>query len=89
MRVMQQLPLFRSHEGIFARPLVKKSAQSMPAHKWWAQFGGGVPELQNVAVKVLSQTTASSFAERNWSTYDFIHSKKSKSADSRQLEQRN
>ena len=32
--------------------------------------------MQNVAVKVLSQVTSAGSCERNWSTFDFIHSKK-------------
>jgi len=35
--------------------MVKTAAKGMPAHTWWSTFGGGVPELQHVAVKVLSQ----------------------------------
>jgi len=40
--------------------------------KNWSQ----TPELQNIAVKVLSQVTSAGSCERNWSTFDFIHSKK-------------
>ncbi len=35
-----------------------------------------VPELQSVAQKVLSQISCASVCERNWNTYDFIHTKK-------------
>ncbi|XP_058750554.1 uncharacterized protein LOC131623560 [Vicia villosa] len=34
------------------------------------------PKLQSIALKLLSQPTSSSSAERNWSTYGFIHSLK-------------
>jgi hypothetical protein len=47
----------------------------MAAHAWWGLYGGGCPELQRVAVRVLSQVISSSASERNWSTYGFIHSK--------------
>jgi hypothetical protein len=52
---LQQLSLFRNSTGLFAREMVKAAANSMPAHTWWLTFGGGIPELQNVAIKVLSQ----------------------------------
>jgi len=39
-------------------------------------FGAHVPDLQKVAVRVLSQVSSASACERNWSTFDFIHSKK-------------
>ena len=56
--VLQQLTKFRDSTGIFSRETVKVAAKQMPAHSWWATFGGGVPELQNIAVKVLSQVIA-------------------------------
>jgi hypothetical protein len=52
---LQQLTLFRNSTGIFSRDMVKAAAKNMAAHTWWSTFGGGVPELQSVAVKVLSQ----------------------------------
>jgi len=39
-------------------------------------FGAHVPELQQVAIRVLAQVTSASHCERNWSTFDFIHTKK-------------
>jgi len=48
----------------------------MPGWKFWQQWGQQVLELQTVGVTVLSQCSAASACERNWSTYDFIHSKK-------------
>ena len=64
IHAMNQLATFRSREGIFARPLVQAAAKTMPAHKWWSQFGDGVPALKKVAVRVLAQVTASSDAEK-------------------------
>jgi hypothetical protein len=39
-------------------------------------YGSHVQELQQVAVRILSQVSAAVACERNWSTYDYIHSKK-------------
>jgi len=39
-------------------------------------FGAHVPDLQRVAVRVLSQVSSASACERNWSTFEFIHTKK-------------
>ena len=52
------------------------AAKEMPSHKWWISFGAQSPELQNIAVKVLSQITSAGSCERNWLTFDVIHSKK-------------
>ncbi|KAI8556211.1 hypothetical protein RHMOL_Rhmol05G0234700 [Rhododendron molle] len=43
--------------------------------EWWIHYGISAPQLQKVAVKVLSQTTSSSNCERNWSTFSLIHTK--------------
>ena len=43
---------------------------------WWEQFGIDTPELQKFAVRVLSQCCSATWCERNWSVFEFIHSKK-------------
>ena len=53
----------------------RTNASRMPAWKWWQQYGAAVPELQGVAIKILSQCSSACSCERNWSTYGFIHNK--------------
>jgi hypothetical protein len=53
-----------------------KAAADMPAWKWWAVYGKRAPELRRVAMRVLACTAVSSSCERNWSTFEFIHSRK-------------
>ncbi|XP_054808712.1 uncharacterized protein LOC129310823 [Prosopis cineraria] len=36
-------------------------------HEWWSFYGSSVPKLQNLAMRILSQTSSSSSCERNWS----------------------
>ena len=74
--ITNQLNNFRSSQGIFARPVAKAAASTMPAHQWWHSFGSGVPELQRFAIRVLSQTATSSAAERNWSLFGFFQNKR-------------
>ncbi len=73
---MNQFADFRSKKGVLGRPLAINAAPTMPAYSWWQTFGAGVPQLQMVAVKVLAQPSSACACERNWSTYDFIHSKR-------------
>ena len=40
---------------------------------WWSNYGSSLPMLQTLALKLLGQPCSSSCAERNWSTYGFIH----------------
>ncbi|XP_073046049.1 uncharacterized protein [Primulina eburnea] len=47
----------------------------MSPTKWWVIHGASTPTLQSLALKLLGQPS-SSCCERNWSTYNFIHSLK-------------
>ncbi|CAL5350209.1 unnamed protein product [Camellia sinensis] len=64
-----------TNQETFGTPLAQRAwKQSNPA-EWWIIHGSCAPELQKIAVKVLSQTTTSSHYERNWSTFSLIHTK--------------
>ncbi|KAL6557522.1 hypothetical protein OROMI_017872 [Orobanche minor] len=43
---------------------------------WWNAFGGLHIELQSLAMRIISLCCSSSGCERNWSTFEFIHTKK-------------
>ena len=43
---------------------------------WWEQFGNDTAELQKFAIRVLSQCYSATGCERNWSVFEFIHSKR-------------
>mmetsp|Transcript_53518 Transcript_53518/g.73365 ORF Transcript_53518/g.73365 Transcript_53518/m.73365 type:complete len:179 (-) Transcript_53518:128-664(-) len=47
---------------------------AMEPSQWWTMYGKHVPMLASLAQQVLSQPTAASAAERNWSVYGQIHS---------------
>ena len=53
----------------------------------WNFYGGALPHIQKLAIKVLSQVASSSSAERNWSTYGFIHSMKRNRLGSKKAEE--
>ena len=76
VKAVQQHATYRAGQGLFARPMAMAAAKDMPAHRWWLSFGSHVPELQKVAVRVLSQVSSALACERNWSTFDFIHTKR-------------
>jgi hypothetical protein len=75
-KALQQLAQFRNQEGLFGKPGIQAAMRAMPEWKFWQQWGQQVPELQTVGVTILSQCSADSTCECNWSIYDFIHSKK-------------
>ena len=44
-------------------------AKEMPAHEWWELIGAELPELQAVAMKVLSKRSSACAVERLWSLF--------------------
>ncbi|KAI9112920.1 hypothetical protein K1719_016034 [Acacia pycnantha] len=54
---------------------IRQRNKSAPA-LWWKSYGAQVPNLRNLAVRVLGLTCSASGCERNWSTFEHIHSKK-------------
>lgn len=43
---------------------------------WWEDYGADSPELQRLAIRILSQGCSSSSCERLWSSFAHIHTKK-------------
>ncbi|KAH1055987.1 hypothetical protein J1N35_034052, partial [Gossypium stocksii] len=56
---------------------------------WWLVHGASIPLLQNLALKLLGQPLSSSFCERNWTTYLFIHSMRRNKIDPQRVEDLN
>jgi hypothetical protein len=67
---------FRRFLGSFSGDSVREHARDMPGHVSWDVHGGCAPELQSVAVKLLSQSPSSSPTERNWSDFDYLKNKR-------------
>nr|KYP59271.1 hypothetical protein KK1_014703 [Cajanus cajan] len=44
--------------------------------QWWESYGCGAPNLQKLAIRVLSQTCSALGCEHNWSVFEHIHSKR-------------
>lgn len=60
--------------GGFAKKHLWSGLNQMPIN-WWNLLKSRYPLLSSVAIKVLSIPASSAASERNWSTYNFIHSK--------------
>ncbi|XP_054782640.1 uncharacterized protein LOC129289919 [Prosopis cineraria] len=74
--MMKQLTLYRDHKESFDKTLCHRVAQKLDPYEWWSFYGSSVPELQNLAMRILSQTSSSSGCERNWSLFERIHTKR-------------
>ncbi|XP_077223765.1 uncharacterized protein LOC143857234 [Tasmannia lanceolata] len=76
--IRRQLYDFIGRVGRFSSKFARDDAKdpNVCVTKWWNFHGSHVPELQSVAIKILSQPISTSSAERVWSTYSFIHNVK-------------
>ncbi|KAI3768319.1 hypothetical protein L2E82_18899 [Cichorium intybus] len=75
-----ELPKYKQKVDRFGVALAHSScmvndADFEPA-SWWGTFGGSTPHLTKIAIRILSLTSSSSGCERNWSTFEAIHTKK-------------
>ncbi|KAF5449742.1 hypothetical protein F2P56_030158, partial [Juglans regia] len=75
-KIIAELDLYKNAIGEFGHSLAIRQRDKINPVAWWTQFGCEVPTLQRFAVRVLSQCCSATGCERNWSTFDFIHSKK-------------
>lgn len=67
---------FRAREGELGCADAVADADSMPAHQRWDMYGGKHPELQKVAIRLLSHVSSACSCERSWSAYDYIHNRR-------------
>ena len=68
-----QIDIYRSGQGLFSRPMAVAAAKENVSSQ---NNGGFRSELQKVVVRVLSQVSSAAACQCNWSTFDFIHTKK-------------
>ncbi|GAV92759.1 DUF659 domain-containing protein/Dimer_Tnp_hAT domain-containing protein, partial [Cephalotus follicularis] len=73
---MSEIKLFWERHESFGRDIAIKLSNTMQPDEWWRLFGHSAPNLQKVAIQLLSQTSSSSGCERNWSVFKRIHTKK-------------
>ncbi|XP_025670374.1 uncharacterized protein [Arachis hypogaea] len=60
VEVMKEIHLYRDRKESFDRPEAIPAAKRLQPDKWWRLFGSSAPCLQNMAVHILSQASASS-----------------------------
>ncbi|XP_057756366.1 uncharacterized protein LOC130975621 [Arachis stenosperma] len=73
VEAMKEIHLYRDRKESFDRPEAIPAAKKLQPDEWWRLFSSSAPCLQKIAVRILSQASASSGCERNWSLFDQIH----------------
>ncbi|KAL0010821.1 hypothetical protein SO802_005929 [Lithocarpus litseifolius] len=76
LKLVEELRLFREHKQTFGTQLAQESAKTSRPDEWWKLFRSCAPTLQKFAIRILSQTAASSGCEQNWSVFEQIHTKR-------------
>eukprot|EP01083_Nonionella_stella_P080539 221381_1 len=71
--VMAQFNRFRAKAGVFESPLLWEPNVTSQPYVWWKSTGSHMPELQRVAMVVLSLPASSADVERVASAVGFIH----------------
>lgn len=74
--VVEEHVMYRTQQGIYARPGALESRRTIPGHQWFAQYGATTPHLQDVAMKVLGHVASATAIERINSEFSYIHDKK-------------
>uniref|UniRef100_A0A6N2MJA2 DUF659 domain-containing protein n=1 Tax=Salix viminalis TaxID=40686 RepID=A0A6N2MJA2_SALVM len=74
--IIAQIEEYKRATGLFGVTVAIRNREKLNPVSWWEQFGIDTLELQKFAVRVLSQCCSATGCERNWSVFEFIHSKK-------------
>ncbi|KAM0899923.1 hypothetical protein ACQ4PT_020991 [Festuca glaucescens] len=75
-KIDQQAVLYQARRGAFSNVMAIENMEKRNPLDWWHSYGGRAIELQRFAKRIVSLCAASSGCERNWSTFEFIHTKK-------------
>jgi len=73
---VEQFNVYQSVTTGFGGQMGAASAQRMSGCVWWQAYGASVPQLQFLAMRLLSQPASASSAEQSWSEYDYVHNKR-------------
>lgn len=68
-----QLDDFRKKRGLFGCVQAQITWETKDPASWWEAFGDSAPELQRLAIRILSLTCSSSGCERNWSAFEMVN----------------
>ncbi|CAN6246836.1 unnamed protein product [Urochloa humidicola] len=76
--IIEELNIYKEQKELFGHEIAirqRKNKNFNPA-TWWLNYGTGAPNLRLLAMKILNLTCSSSACERNWSTFEQVHTKR-------------
>ncbi|KAL9674047.1 hypothetical protein QQ045_030313 [Rhodiola kirilowii] len=75
-KISGQADQYENLRGDFGSRMAYAQRASKNPIDWWGAFGGYTVELMVFAKRIVGLCCSSSGCERNWSTFEFIHTKK-------------
>ncbi|KAF7124203.1 hypothetical protein RHSIM_Rhsim12G0154800 [Rhododendron simsii] len=85
LKLDAQMDKFHNAVGMFGIDMAVITREKKQPGLWWESYGGSCKELQELATRVLSLTCSATGCERNWSTFQHIHSKKRNRLEAQRL----
>ncbi|XP_020518380.1 uncharacterized protein LOC110006618 [Amborella trichopoda] len=73
---IEELILYKCSLMSFGKDMALRQRNEEESAQWWRQHGSSAPNLQKMAMRILSLITASSGCERNWSSFEMVHTKR-------------
>lgn len=74
--ITRHINFYEDAVGDFSRPVALRGRESLTPATWWSLYAADYPDLQRLAVRILSQTCSVIRCERSWSMFERIHSKR-------------
>ncbi|KAL6573100.1 hypothetical protein OROHE_002576 [Orobanche hederae] len=75
-KISDQADQYENLRNSFGKQLSIRQRKTKNPLDWWGAFGGNTIELAMFAKRVVGLCCSSAGCERNWSTFEFIHTKK-------------
>ncbi|KAM0893956.1 hypothetical protein ACQ4PT_024842 [Festuca glaucescens] len=75
-KIDAQSVLYEARRGSFADMMAIQNMDKRNPLDWWSSYGGRAIDLQRFSKRIVSLCASSSGCERNWSAFEFIHTKK-------------
>lgn len=74
--ITNNINFYEEAVGDFGRPVALRGRDSLAPATWWSMYAADYPDLQRLAVRILSQTCSITRCERSWNMFERIHWKK-------------
>ncbi|GMI85602.1 hypothetical protein like AT4G15020 [Hibiscus trionum] len=72
-QIVREINLYKNASGDLGMPMAVRARDNLLPGEWWSIYGGGCPNLQNLAIRILSQTCSSIVCKPNKISIEEMH----------------